>query len=79
MVGMESPDNRRKADDSYRVHPRRKETTPKPSAKGEGAMFVSIPWDIWVAVVLCIATVLAAIFKPPPIIYSWGVCHYFQF
>jgi hypothetical protein len=37
-------------------------------AEKEGAMFLSIPWDIWFAVALCIATVLAAIFEPPLIV-----------
>jgi hypothetical protein len=32
-------------------------------------MFLSIPWDIWFAVALCIATVLAAIFEPPLIVF----------
>jgi hypothetical protein len=31
-------------------------------------MFLSIPWDIWFAVVLCIATVLAAIFELPLVV-----------
>jgi len=31
-------------------------------------VFLSIPWDIWFAVALCIATVLAAIFEPPLIV-----------
>jgi hypothetical protein len=32
-------------------------------------MFLLIPWDIWFAVALCIATVLAAIFEPPLIVF----------
>jgi hypothetical protein len=34
-------------------------------AKSEGTVFVLIPWDIWFAIALCIATALAAIFEPP--------------
>ena len=31
-------------------------------------MFLSIPWDIWFAAALCIATILAAIFEPPLVV-----------
>jgi hypothetical protein len=67
LMGMESPDNRRKADDSYRAPGRpcvgRKNTPPGAHGK-EGAMFAWIPLDVWVATVLAAAAGLMAIFGP---------------
>jgi hypothetical protein len=64
LMGMESPDNRRKADDSYgRPRVGRKNTPPGAHGK-EGAMFTLIPLDVWVAAVLAAAAGLMAIFGP---------------
>jgi hypothetical protein len=61
---MESPDNCRKADDSYgRPRVGRKNTPPGAHGK-EGAMFTLIPLDVWVAAVLAAAAGLMAIFGP---------------
>ena len=59
LMGMESPDNRQKADDSYG----RKNTPPGAHGR-EGAMFALIPLDVWVAAVLAAAAGLMAIFGP---------------
>jgi hypothetical protein len=37
-------------------------------------MFALIPWDIWFALALCIATVLAAIFEPPLTVLLGAYC-----
>jgi hypothetical protein len=37
-------------------------------AKERGTMFALIPWDIWFALALCIATMLAAIFESPLVV-----------
>jgi hypothetical protein len=43
-------------------------------AEREGAMFALIPWDVWFAAALCIATVLATIFEPPPLVFLGAYC-----
>jgi hypothetical protein len=69
-MGMESPDNRREADDSYRVlfapvgdylPGRRPET--------RGAMLKAIPWDVWFAAALAVVAILAAIFELGPAVF----------
>jgi general stress protein CsbA len=68
-MGMESPDiAARLMTPTGRFRVGRRLSPPQVPAKREGTMFALIPWDIWLAIVLCIATMFAAIFEPSLIV-----------
>jgi len=68
-MGMESPETaERLMTPTGRFRVGRRQSPRRAPTEREGAVFLSIPWDIWFAVALCIATVLAAIFEPPLIV-----------
>ncbi len=65
---MESPYNRRKADDSYRASLASVGSL-SGAPQGKGPMGVNIPLDVWVAGALCLLVVSAAIFEQSPTVF----------
>jgi len=67
---MESPDNRRVADDSYRALERRYEiVSPDRCPAQEGTMLRLIPLDVWAAAAIAVVGCIVEIFDPAPAIF----------